>query len=81
MGVNQVVSECFTTPLDKHCQSQVVGCRSLCKSMDQGWIGHYIDNVKGEADLVDPILTRPAGQGKIRWSQQFLQGREKCSDG
>lgn len=33
--------------------------------------------MEGDKDLVDPIVTRPTGQ-KIRWSEQFLQGRATC---
>jgi hypothetical protein len=27
---------------------QVIGCRALCKALDQGWIGHFVDTVRGE---------------------------------
>ena len=41
--------------------------------------GFYIDNVEGDRTLVDPVLTRPGpGNRKVRWSQQFLQGRTEC---
>lgn len=39
--------------------------------------GYYIDNVEGDRNLVDPMVTRPTGE-KIRWSQQFLQGKTSC---
>lgn len=50
------------------------------KSVDQGWIGYYIDNVEGDRRLVDPMVDRPGSQGRIQWSQQFLQGKTKCGD-
>lgn len=31
---------------------QIIGCRSLCKGLDQGWVGYFIDNAKGDANLV-----------------------------
>jgi hypothetical protein len=55
---------------------QVAGCRSICKALDQGWVGFYIDYVEGNRDVVDPMLTLPGGK-KIRWSQQFLQVRSQ----
>lgn len=106
-GKNVETSPCFKTPLKAECRSSVIGCRSLCKALDQGWIGacrlctrgppilnhrsihaksqhddmyrtgYYIDNVEGDRNLVDPMVTRPTGQ-KIRWSQQFLQGQTSC---
>ncbi len=103
-GKNVETSPCFKTPLTAACRQSVIGCRSLCKSLDQGWIGtwvdgrmvhrnqqtpldprrqcyptlgFYIDNVQGDKNLVDPIVTRPTGQ-KLRWSQQFLQSRPSC---
>lgn len=77
-GKNQETSPCFKTPLNATCRSSVIGCRSLCKALDQGWIGYYINNVEGNRDLVDPLLVRPNGQ-KVRWSAQFLaQGQTKC---
>ena len=106
-GKNVETSPCFKTPLKAECRQSVIGCRSLCKALDQGWIGasclsifqtsapsskpdhdpcidaiynstgYYIDNVEGDRNLVDPMMTRPTGE-KIRWSQQFLQGRTSC---
>jgi hypothetical protein len=38
-GRNVETSPCFKTPLDEKCRTSVVGCRSLCKALDQGWIG------------------------------------------
>ena len=32
----------------------------------------------GPRDQVDPVLTRPTGE-KIRWSEQFLQGKKSCN--
>lgn len=80
-GVNTETSPCFKTPLKEECLKSVVGCRSLCKAFDQGWIAFYIDNVQGDRDLVDPMVTRPTARGtgqRLRWSQQFLQGRTSC---
>ncbi|KAM3574150.1 hypothetical protein VYU27_003869 [Nannochloropsis oceanica] len=70
-GKNQVTSPCFQTPLNATCRAAVIGCRSLCKALDQGWLGYYINNVEGPRDLVDPLLTRPTGE-TIRWSAQFI---------
>jgi hypothetical protein len=73
--------------LDATCRASIIGCRSLCKALDQGWIGFYINNVtkaeiyqsdKVKNALVDPILTRPGTGEKVKWSQQFLQGKAAC---
>lgn len=46
----------------------------------QGWIAFYIDMVEGALDRVDPWVKPLApGAKRIRWSQQFLQGRQNCS--
>jgi len=37
------------------------------------WSGFYIDNVQGNKDVVDPLITLPDGS-QMRWSQQYLQG-------
>jgi hypothetical protein len=65
---------------------------SLCKAFTEGWIGHYIDTVRGAQDRVDPLVTPlsppssfPASSPtareapKLRWSAQFLhQDQTKC---
>jgi hypothetical protein len=63
MGKNMVTSPCYTTPLDPQCVKKVIGCRSLCKAVDQGWIGYFIDNVEGtgrtflKAGREDDVIT------------------------
>jgi len=80
-GRNVPSSPCFSRPLDEDCQNLVVGCRSICKSLDQGWIGYYIDEVlsKNSGNELDPILDLPSGN-TMRWSQQFLQGKSTCGE-
>ena len=69
-GKSVETSPCFTSPMKEGCPEKVIGCRSVCKALDQGWIGYYIDHVKGDLDIVDPIVSLPSGD-KIRWSEQF----------
>lgn len=68
-GVDTETSPCFTTPLDLSCRKAYAGCRSICKALDEGWIGHYIDTVKGNQNVVDPFVTLLDGT-RLRWSEQ-----------
>ena len=52
-GKNIVTSPCFSNPTDAECIRKVIGCRSLCKAVDQGWIGYYIDNVQGPPSITN----------------------------
>jgi hypothetical protein len=82
-GVNVPSSACFSNPLDEDCQNLVIGCRSICKSLDQGWIGYYIDEVisrhssEDDVSKLDPMINLPSGT-TMRWSKQFLQGETNC---
>lgn len=38
---------------------QVVGCRSLCKALDQGWMAYYIANVQGTTHKQKRGNTKP----------------------
>jgi hypothetical protein len=75
-GKTVETSPCFKTPLAQECQAKVTGCRSICKALDQGWIGFYIDTVQGDKSAVDPTISLPSGT-TMRWSQQFLQVRRR----
>ena len=40
-GKTVETSPCFATPLDPKCRKMIAGCRSICKALDQGWVGYY----------------------------------------
>lgn len=76
-GKNIVTSPCFPNPTDAECLQSVIGCRSLCKAVDQGWIGYYIDNVKGPPSITNPIVTLPS-KTSVQWSRQFTHTQKNC---
>lgn len=53
---------------------QVVGCRSLCKALDQGWLAYYIAQVKGQCCNTTSILVVVIIiNSSKRWSQPQAQ--------
>lgn len=73
-------SHTFPSPTLHQCRAKFAGCNSICKAFDEGWIGFYIDNAVAHPlrrDKLDPYVTLFDGT-RIRWSEQFLQGKKKC---